>query len=79
MKIQTKIGYSKITITEPMIADTYQIEQNEENGLFYIYSDNGYNTFGIVEFADLSKAIQYVKQIIKNYFLDRGLENPKGF
>ena len=25
MKIQTKIGYGKVTITEPMIADVYQI------------------------------------------------------
>jgi len=79
MKIQTKIGYGKVTITEPMIDDVYQIEQNEETNKFYIWSENGYNTLGIVEYADLDKAIQHVKKTIKTYFLDRGEENPKGF
>ncbi len=79
MKIQTTIGYGKVTMSEPNIKDIYVIEQNEESGLFYIYSENGYNTYGIVEFSDLSKAVQLVKKIIKNYFIDRGEDNPKGF
>jgi hypothetical protein len=79
MKIQTTIGYGKVTMSEPNIKDIYVIEQNEESGLFYIYSENGYNTYGIVEISDLSKAVQLVKKIIKNYFIDRGEDNPKGF
>ena len=79
MKIQTKIGYGKVTITEPMISDIYQIEQNEDTNKFFIWSKNGYNTRGCLEFADLDKAIQSVKKTIKNYFLDRGEDNPKGF
>jgi|688.fasta_scaffold2597495_1 hypothetical protein len=79
MKIQTTIGFGKVTITEPMIEDVYQIEKNEESNQFYIWSENGYNTSGIVEYADLDKAIQQVRKIIKNYFIDRGEETPKGF
>lgn len=79
MKIQTKIGYNKVTISEPMIQDSYIIETNEESGKFYIWSENGYDTFGIVEYLDLDKAILHVKKVIKNYFLDRGQDNPKGF
>ena len=79
MKIQTKIGYGKVTITEPMISDTYQIEANEETNKFFIWSENGYNTCGIVEYTDLDKAISNVKKLIKTYFIDRGEENPKGF
>lgn len=79
MKIQTKIGYGKVTITEPMIADAYHIEINEETSKFYIWSENGYNTMGIVEYLELDKAIQHIKKTIKTYFLDRGEENPKGF
>jgi homoserine trans-succinylase len=79
MKLQTKINYDRVTITEPMIQDVYVIELNEETNKFYIFSHNGYNSCGIVEFAELDKAIQQVKKIIKNYFIDRGEENPKGF
>ena len=79
MKIQTEIGFGKLTITEPMIEDVYQIEKNEVTEKFYISSKNGYDTFGIVEYADLDKAIQHVRKIIKNYFIDRGEEPPKGF
>tara|TARA_R110000868_G_scaffold263358_1_gene521981 strand:+ start:174 stop:413 length:240 start_codon:yes stop_codon:yes gene_type:complete len=79
MKISTKIGYEKITISEPMISDVYQIEKNDETGKFFICSENGYNSCGIVEYSDLEKAIQHVKKTIKNYFIDRGEDNPKGF
>lgn len=79
MKIQTKIGYNKITISEPMIQDVYIIEVNEESGKFYAWSENGYSTWGFMEFSDLDKAILHVKKVIKNYFIDRGQDNPKGF
>jgi cystathionine beta-lyase family protein involved in aluminum resistance len=79
MKIKTKIGYEKITITEPMICDVYTIELNEETEKFFIYSNKGYNTCGIVEYGDLDKAIQHVKKLIKNYFIDRCEDNPSIF
>ena len=79
MKIQTKIGYNKITISEPMIDDVYTIETNEQTGNFYISSENGYNSYGVVEYSDLDKTIKHVKNIIKNYFIDRCEDNPKGF
>lgn len=79
MKISTKIGYEKVTITEPMISDTYHIEENEETKMFFIWSENGYNSCGIVEYKELDKAITHVKRIVKNYFIDRGEDNPIGF
>ena len=79
MKLQTRISYDRIVITEPKIQDVYVIVKNQETNKFYIFSHNGYNTCAIVEFIELDKAIQQVKKLIKNYFLDRGEENPKDF
>ncbi len=79
MKINTIIGNERLIISEPQISDVYIIEQDEVSKLFYIWSENGYNTQGILEFKDLDKAIAKVKSVIKNYFLDRGEENPKGW
>jgi hypothetical protein len=79
MKIKTKLSNERITISEPMISDVYHIETNEDSGKFFIWSNNGYNSIGIVEFSDLEKAIKDVKLKIKNYFVDRGEGNPKGF
>lgn len=62
-----------------MINDAYQIEQNEETNKFYIWSENGYNTLGLIEYNDLDKAIQHVKKAIKTYFIDRCENNPNGF
>lgn len=62
-----------------MIADTYYIEQSEENKKFYITSDNGYNGYEGEGHKDFEKALKIVKGYIKNYFADRGEENPQGF
>ena len=79
MKIQVKIGYDKITISEPMIGDTYFIEQSNENDRFYITSNNGYNGYEGEGHATLERAIKLCRGYIKDYFKDRGEENPKGF
>lgn len=78
MKIQEKLHGSLITITEPMIADKYFIEQAED-GLFHITSSNGYSSYEGRGYNSLSKAIAEVRKMIKNYFLDRGEANPKGW
>lgn len=79
MKIQTTLQSTRIKISEPMIADTYYIEQADDNKRFYITSDNGYNGYEGDGHETLEKALKIVKGYIKNYFVDRGEENPKGF
>lgn len=79
MKTQVNIGYGKIIITEPMIGDSYFIEQSDENDRFYITSNNGYNGYEGEGHATLERAMKLVRGYIKNYFKDRGEENPKGF
>jgi len=79
MKIQTTLQSTSIKITEPMIADIYYIEQADNNKRFYVTSDNGYNGYEGEGFSELEKAIKNVKGMIKNFFKDRGEENPKGF
>lgn len=69
----------KIKISNSFISDVYFIEQSEENGKFYITSNNGYNGFDGSGFASLEKAIKEAKLKIKNYFTDRCEESPKGF
>lgn len=77
MKIQVTLQSTRIKITEPQIADTYYIVQADDNKRFYISSDNGYN--GYDGFDDFEKAFKKVKHFIKNYFVARCEENPKGW
>lgn len=79
MKIQTTLQSTRVKITEPMIADTYYIEQADDNKRFYVTSDNGYNGYEGEGHEQLEQAIKNVKSMIKNYFADRSEENPKGF
>ena len=79
MKIQTTLQSTRIKITEPFIRDTYYIEQCDESKRFYITSDNGYNGYEGDGHKQLEQAISRVKNMIKNYFSDRGEENPTGF
>lgn len=79
MELITNILSNRISITEDRIEDVYFISKSIESEKFYIWSDNGYCTLGILEFSDLEKAIKQVKSVIKNYFLDRGETNPKGW
>lgn len=79
MNIQTKIGNGVIVISEPMIQDVYNIEQNEETKMFYIWSENGYYSKNMSEFKTINLAIKRVKVFIKDYFVDRCEENPKGW
>jgi len=78
MKIQITLQNSSLKISEPMIDDTYFIEQ-DENNRFYIISDNGYNGYEGAGFKNLEQALKHVKYFIKNYFIDKGENNPKGF
>ena len=79
MKIQTSIQIDSIRLTEPQIDDEYVIDKNEERGKFFIWSENGYNSAGLEEYAQLDAAIREVKKKIKNYFLSRCEPNPKGW
>lgn len=79
MKIQTTLQSTRIKITEPSISDIYFIEQDETNNRFYITSDNGYNGYEGEGDLSLVSAINKVNKMIKNYFYDRGEENPKGW
>jgi hypothetical protein len=79
MKIVTLLGYSKITMSEPKIEDTYFIEQSEENHKFYITSSNGYNGYEGDGYKEIEHAIKHVKYMIKMYFVDRSEENPIGW
>lgn len=78
MKIQTTLQGTRVMITEASVADFYFIEQADDNK-FYITSNNGYNGHEGDGFAELEKAIKQVKNFIKNYYNDRGQENPKGW
>ena len=79
MNIQTTIQTDRIAITEARIDDTYYIEQAIDNNRFYVLSKNGYNGYEGDGFAGLDEAIRSVKKTIKNYFVDRCEDNPKGF
>lgn len=79
MKISTTLQSTRIKITEPSISDIYFIEQDETNNRFYVTSDNGYNGYEGEGHKELEQAIKNVKSMIKNYFYDRGEENPKGW
>jgi len=79
MKIIQKITYNGISCTEERIEDTYFVQQSAETGKFFIISENGYNGYGISEFNDIESALKEVKKIIKNYFIDRGENNPKNW
>lgn len=79
MKIQTTIQFNRVSMTSQFIEDVYNIEKSEDTLRFYVWSENGYNTYGIIEYSELDKAIKHVKNVIKNYFIDRGMDNPKGF
>jgi hypothetical protein len=59
-------------MTEPSIDDIYYIEQ-DDNGRFYITSENGYNGYEGDGHSSLVSAINHVNKMIKNYFLDRCL------
>ena len=78
MKIQTTLGYQEIKMTEAHINDTYCIFQNED-GAFYITSDNGYDNTCTEGHVTLEAAMKHVKNMIKNYFIDRCEPNPKGW
>jgi len=62
-----------------MVADVYFIEQADDNGKFYLTSENGYNGYEGEGHTTLEAALKQAKGFIKNYFGDRGEENPKGF
>lgn len=79
MKIVTTLMYSRISITEPQIEDTYYIEQDSNNKRFYITSDNGYNGYEGDGHIDIESAIKHVKKMVRNYFTDRSEPNPKGW
>jgi hypothetical protein len=79
MRIQTTLQSTRIKISEPMVADVYYIEQEDDNKRYYIVSENGYNGYEGNGHATLEEALKNVKSMIKNYFVDRGEENPKGF
>jgi hypothetical protein len=79
MKILTTLQNTRIKITEPSILDIYFIEQEESTGRFFITSENGYNGYEGEGHKQLEQAIKSVKSMIKNYFYDRGEENPKGW
>jgi len=77
-KVNIKYGIcgNKVSVTEQMISDVYFIEQNED-GRFYITSENGYNGFDGNGFADLEFALKQVKKSIKDFFRDRCEDDPK--
>lgn len=79
MTISTTLQSTMIKITEPSISDVYFIEQDETNNRFYVTSDNGYNGWEGDGHKELEQAIKNVKSMIKNYFYDRGEENPNGW
>ncbi|KKQ95338.1 MAG: hypothetical protein UT21_C0006G0010 [Candidatus Woesebacteria bacterium GW2011_GWA1_39_11b] len=78
MKIKTELYNSRIKISEPSVADTYYIEQ-ADNNRFHITSENGYSSYETAGYKELEQAIKHAKKMIKNYFLDRGEEPPAGF
>ena len=78
MKISTKLEYYRITISEPMIRDTYHIEQGDD-GRYYITSDNGYNGYEANGHKSIESAMKQVKAFIKMYFNERCEDNPIGW
>ena len=79
MKISTKIEYNRITVSEPQISDVYFIFQFKDESGFFATSDNGYDTRGSIELKTIEGALKHVKSVIKNYFLNRCENNPKGW
>lgn len=81
MKIfQTKIIGSRIECSNPLIEEKFYIDVHFQTNEIYVWSENGHHTFGIIDFkGDLIKALQYTKNTMKTYFLDRGMDNPIGF
>lgn len=78
MKLSVKIENCRIRITEPAINDVYYIEQ-ADNDRFYIVSNNGYCGYEGEGYDDITKAIAHVKRMIKDYWVDRCEQAPKGW
>ena len=78
MKILQTLESTRIKVTEPSISETYYIEQ-DDNNRFYVTSSNGLNGYEGQGHLTIEAALKYVKTSIKNYFLDRCLENPENF
>jgi len=79
MKIQVTLSHNQIRITEPNVDDVYYIDQDKDNGRFFITSYKGYSGYQGKGFKNLEQALKYVKTLIKNYFIDRCEPNPEGF
>lgn len=77
MRTQTTILNGKIRISEPQISDVYFIEEDE--GRFFITSENGYSGYEGEGFQKLEQSIRQVNKFIKMYFINRCEDNPKGW
>ena len=76
INIKTTIGYGKITIysDHELIEDRYHVEENEETGKFYIWSDNGYMGKFMDEYKNINSAITHAKKMLQDYFIDRQID-----
>lgn len=78
MKLSITLQNEKIKISEPQINDVYFIEQ-DDNQRFYITSVNGYNGYEGAGHKSLEQSLSHVKKLVKDHFLNRCEENPKGW
>ena len=79
MNIQIKLQSTRIKISEPLIDDTYYIEQADCNNRFYITSEKGYDGHDGKGLSSLEGAIKHVKKMIKDHFINRCEDNPEGW
>jgi len=57
--------------------EIWVIKQDETNNRFYITSSKGYNGYEGKGHSSLSQSLKHVDEMIKNYYIDRCLEEPK--
>jgi hypothetical protein len=84
MKLQVEMLNERISITESRIDDVYYIQKYIDDDLFKcpifcISSKRGYSDFECGGSDSFKKAFNHVEYMIKNYFRDRGEDNPKGW
>jgi hypothetical protein len=75
-------GKLKVTLHNKIIfeapeGEEYYIEQDFENKRFYVTSKHGYNGYEADGDKTITSAINKVNKMIKQYYFDRCLENPK--
>lgn len=66
-----------VVITNKVNGEVWMIKQDETNKRFYITSSKGYNGYEGKGHSSLSQSLKQVETWIKDYHVDRCLEEPK--